>query len=105
MSDYAEVDGIIGAWVNATGSTLFTEWAGKPSRFFHLPGKPPHESFQIVVFPPAEGSVVVQAASVDTNDDSEFLELWEGPTGELDAMLETAVATVDRWRNRSLEEL
>jgi hypothetical protein len=28
MSSYAEVDDVIAAWVKATGSTLFTEWAG-----------------------------------------------------------------------------
>jgi hypothetical protein len=100
MTDYADVDGVIDAWVKATGSTLFTEWAGKPSRFFHIPGEAPYECFQVVVFPPINGAVVVQAASIDTNDDSEFIEVWQGPIEELDEMLGVAVSTVHRWRDR-----
>ena len=53
MNPYAEVESVIDAWVRATGSTLFTEWAGEALSFFHIPGDPPHECFQIVIFPPA----------------------------------------------------
>lgn len=100
MSDFAAVDGVIDAWVKATGSTLFTDWAGQPARFFHVPGKPPFECFQIVVFPPSQGNVAVQASSIDTNDDAEMMELWEGPVSTLDDMMATAVATVEKWKDR-----
>ncbi|MGZ8337424.1 MAG: hypothetical protein ACXWU1_12255, partial [Allosphingosinicella sp.] len=78
------------------------EWAGKPARFFHIPGEPPHECFQIAVFPPSTGRIVVQAAAIDTNDDTEMemLQEWEGLVGELNAMLAAAVATIEGWKQR-----
>jgi hypothetical protein len=100
VTDYTDLDPTIGKWVEATSSTLFTEWAGEPSRYFHLPGEPPFECFQIVVFPPAGGDVRVQAASIDTNDDAEMMQLWGGPVATLDDMLAVAVAKVEQWKVR-----
>lgn len=71
LDPYSEVDGVIDTWINATGSTLFTGWAEDPLRYFHLPGDPPHECFQIVIFLPSADRVVVQAAAIDTNDNTE----------------------------------
>jgi hypothetical protein len=106
MSDYAAVDRVIDAWVKATGSTLFTDWAGQPARFFHIPGKPPFECFQISIQPPAGHAVSVLARAIDTNDDSEleFEKSWHGSVAELDAMLSEAVETVERWRGRPLAD-
>lgn len=101
MDDYACVDRVIDAWVNAAGSTLYTEWAGKPARFFHVPGAPPFECFQVSVGSPSAGRVAVLARSIDTNDDAELERAWEGPVGELDAMLADAMATVETWRARA----
>ena len=42
----------------------------------------------------------MQAASIDTNDDSEMMQLWEGPVATLDDMLAFAVATVEQWKVR-----
>ena len=103
MTDYADLDPTISKWVEATSSTLFTEWAGEPSRYFHLPGKPPFECFQIVVFAPDGADVTVQAASLDTNNEAEMMQLWEGPVATLDDMLAVAVATVEQWK-ASLKE-
>jgi hypothetical protein len=105
MSDYAAVDGVIDAWVKATGSTLFREWNGRPARFFHVPGKPPFECFQISIKPPLADAVSVQARAIDTNDDSE-LELekhWCGSVAKLDAMLSAAVVTIEGWKRRAEE--
>jgi hypothetical protein len=104
MTDYADLDPTIGKWVEATSSTLFTEWAGEPSRYFHLPGEPPFDCFQIVVFPPAGNDVTVQAASLDTNDGTEMMQIWEGPAASLNGMLAAAVATVDQWMVRLKEQ-
>jgi hypothetical protein len=104
VTAYADLDPTISKWVEATSSTLFTEWAGEPSRYFHLPGEPPFECFQIIVFPPAGGDVTVQAASVDINDAAEMMQLWEGPVATLDAMLAVAVATVEQWKVRRKEQ-
>ena len=102
MNPYADVDGVIDACVKTIGSTLFTDWNGKPSRFFHIPGDPPHECFQIVVFPPSADRVVVQAAAIDTNDDTELemLRTSEGSVEEIDTLLGWAVATVESWKKR-----
>ena len=100
VTDYADLDPTIGKWVEATSSTLFTEWAGKPSRYFHLPGEPPCECFQIVVFPPAGTDVTVQAASLDTNDGAEMMQVWKGSTACLNDILAVAVATVEQWKAR-----
>lgn len=104
VTDYADLDPTNGKWVEATSSTLFTEWVGEPSRYFHLPGEPPFECFQIVVFPPAGNDVTVQAASLDTNDGAEMMQIWEGSTASLNDMLTVAVATVDLWRARLKEQ-
>lgn len=107
MSDYAAVDGVIDAWVKATGSTLFTEWAGQAARFFHIPGVPPFECFQISIELPSADGVSVRARAIDTNDDCE-MELektWHGSVAELDVMLSTAVATIETWKGRPQPEL
>lgn len=102
MISYAHVDGVIDAWVKATGSTLFTEWADKPARFFHIPGTPPFECFQISIDPPSPNGIVVFARAIETNDHTEkgMEQTWEGPVSELDKLLAAAVATVERWKAR-----
>ena len=103
MDPYAAVDAVIARWVKATGSTLFSEWSGEPTRYFHIAGDPPHECFQVVIFPPSIGEIVVQAAAIDTNDNSELemLQIWRGRPEDLDALIADAVATVDAWKGRS----
>ena len=44
--------------------------------------------------------MVVQAASIDTNDDAEMLKLWDGPTETLDNLLRQAVMTIEQWKVR-----
>jgi hypothetical protein len=100
VTAYAHLDPIINKWVAATASTLFDEWDGKPTKCFHIGCDPPFECFQIVVFPPVEGGVSVQVASIDTNDDAEMIQIWEGPVSTLDDMLAVAVATVEQWKRR-----
>jgi hypothetical protein len=102
MSNYAAVDGIIDTWVKETGSTLFTEWAGAPARFFYVPGDPPFECFQVSVLPPKNGRTAVAARAIDTNDDTEqeMDQTWEGPLAQLNEMLGTALATIERWKVR-----
>ncbi|GAA4710245.1 hypothetical protein H9L13_01680 [Sphingomonas lutea] len=102
MGEYAEVDGVIDAWVKTTGSTLFTEWADAPARFFHVPGDPPFECFQVSVHPPEDGRVAVTARAIDTNDDTEeeMEQTWEGPVADLDHMLRIALATIEAWKGR-----
>jgi hypothetical protein len=45
---------------------------------------------------------VVQAAAIDTNDDTEMemMQISEGSVGELDALIAAAVATIETWRQR-----
>ncbi len=100
MTDYSEVDGVIDHWVRATGSTLCSEWAGKSARFFYLPGEPPFECFQISIDPPETGRLAVLARSIDTNDDSEMEQTWEGPIENLDTMLRSAIAAIEVWKTR-----
>lgn len=71
MASYADVDGVIADWVKATGSPLFTEWAGEPARFFYIPGIPPFECFQISLNPPFPDRIAVFARTIDTNDNTE----------------------------------
>ena len=76
--------------------------AGGPARFFHIPGAPPFECFQVSVHAPQGGRVAVTARAIDTNDDTEHEmdQTWDGSVAELDAMLAIAIATVRQWRDR-----
>lgn len=98
---YAEVDPVIESWARATVKKLFYEWAGQPARFAYLPGLRPFECFQISIEPPAGGRVAVFAASVDTDDGSEFEQRWEGPASTLPTMLDSATEAVRAWVNRA----
>jgi hypothetical protein len=102
MSGYADVDGVIAAWVRSAKSKLFTEWADAPARFFYVPGDPPFECFQVSVSVPTEGRTSVTARAVDTNDgaDDQMEETWEGPIVDLDQLLRAAMATIEKWKAR-----
>ncbi len=102
MVNYEAVDRVIDAWIEATGSTPFTEWAGEPARFFRVPGDPPFECFQISVRLPKNGRTAVTARAVDTNGDAEegMDQTWEGSVPQLDAMLGAAMATIEKWKGR-----
>lgn len=100
MTAYTEVDPIIDAWAQAKVKKLFSEWAGRPARFAYLTGLRPFECFQISIDAPLFGRITVHARSVDTDDESEFEQCWEGPTTTLSAMLEDATGTVQEWVNR-----
>lgn len=100
MTGYDEVDATIAAWAKANVKKLFDEAGGRPARFAYLPGLRPLECFQIWVQPPSAGRIVVSAASVDTDDDSEHHRTWEGPIDSLATMLEEATEAVRVWVNR-----
>ena len=44
--------------------------------------------------------MAVLASSIDTDDDSETEQTWEGPIDDLDAMLRSAIATIEVWKTR-----
>jgi hypothetical protein len=102
MSGYADIDGVIDTAVKAAGSTLVTEWAGTAARYFHVPGDPPFECFQVSVRPPENGRTSVTARAIDTNDDTEeeMDQTWEGPLEQLCEMLGSALAIVEKWKTR-----
>ena len=102
MGGYADVDDVINKWVGSIGSTLFTDWADSPARFFHVPGDPPFECFQVSVHLPVDGRTGVTARAIDTNDGTEHAmeQTWRGSTDELDEMLGAAVALIERWKAR-----
>ena len=89
MTAYNEVDEVMAVWVKSCGSTLFTEWAGEPARYFHMPGAAPFAYFQISVSPPAKGIIGVVARAIDANDDTDMKleKTWDGPVAELNTML------------------
>lgn len=102
MSDFSEIDDVIAMWVRTANTTLHTEWAGAPARFFPIPGDPPFECFQISVQAPEDERTSVTARAIDTNDDiEEQMEYtWRGPIVDLDEMLRAAVALVGSWKIR-----
>lgn len=102
MSDFADIDGVVAKWVRAADTTLYTEWANAPARFFHIAGDPPFECFQISVEVPEAGRTSVTARAIDTNDDTDkqMVKTWRGPIGDLDEMLGAAVALVVTWKGR-----
>jgi hypothetical protein len=102
MPPSRDVESVVSACVSSIGSTLFGGDEVDPRLWFYISGDPPHECFQIVVWQPMEANISVQAAAIDTNDDTEdeMIEVWEGPTVDLAAMLKTALATAQAWRDR-----
>lgn len=105
-SDYADVDEIIDRWVKTVGSVLCTGTADSPRRYFHMPGDPPFECFQISIRLPEDGQVSVTAAAIDTNDDTddELVRTLEGPVSGLDDMLREAIGTIEAWKVRVREK-
>lgn len=103
MDGYSDLDPIIAKWVGLLDTTLFTEWAGAPARFFWTSGDPPFESFQISIDPPQNGRVKVYARATDTNDhtDDAMDTFWEGSSTDLDNMLARAVEVVNAWKART----
>ena len=102
MGSFADIDGVIAKWVRAVDATLNTEWADAPARFFHIPGDPPFECFQISVQVPEGGQTSVTARAIHTNDDTDeqMDKTWRGPIGDLDGMLGAADALVETWKGR-----
>lgn len=102
MSPFDEIDSVIEACAASVGSTLLGERLVDTRRWFHLPGDPPFECFQIVVWPPSNGKITVQAGAIDTNDNTEreMIDVWEGPIIKLASMLDNALATVEGWKAR-----
>ncbi|MDZ4777009.1 MAG: hypothetical protein SGJ23_09515 [Alphaproteobacteria bacterium] len=98
----AAIDREIKIWVKAAGSVLVTSSAGKPARYFHVPGDTPFECFQIAVRAPENGRIAVSARAIDTNDDTDETmdQTWDGPVAQLSEMLRTAMATVETWKTR-----
>lgn len=98
---YAALDPQIDHWIRATGSVLFTEWAGEPARFFYVPGDGPFESFQVSISPPgSDGTVTVWARSIDTIDEQELEQSWSGAAAGLDDLLSQAMAVIEQWKRR-----
>lgn len=99
---YDQVDPVIRRRVESVGSVLFTGTADRPARYFHLPGDPPFECFQVSIGSPRDGRIWVTAAAIDTNDDTELelLRTWEGPVSGLDGMLDSAFAAIELWKAR-----
>jgi hypothetical protein len=100
--DFSDVDPVIARWVTHLGSTLFSEWNGAPARFFHIPGDPPFECFQISVERSEPHEVAVYARAIDTNDDTEnnLEKSWTGTPAQLDAMLASASRAINDWKAR-----
>lgn len=101
--DFSDVDPVIERWVARLGSTLFCEWNGEPARYFHVPGDPPFECFQISVERAEPYKVAVHARAIDTNDDTEndLERSWTGAPAQLDAMLASASEVIDDWKVRT----
>lgn len=101
--DFSFFDPVIEKWVARLGSTLFREWNGEPARYFHVPGDPPFECFQISVEQAEPHEVAVHARAIDTNDDTEhdLEKSWVGAPAQLDAMLESASKVIADWKARS----
>jgi hypothetical protein len=100
MNSYATLDPQLKRRAKTEGWALFTEWAGAPARFFYMGGEGPWDCFQISINPPDAGVVKIWARSVDTNDDQEFEQAWQGPVAEFDGLLTSAVSAVDVWKRR-----
>ena len=102
MDAYSELDATIEACVKAQSSKLFTEWANKPARYFHIHGDPPFECFQVNVGLPVSGKITVFVCAIDTNDDTEFeLERrLEGSVEDLSRMMDDAIDTISGWKLR-----
>ena len=96
---YEAVDGFINSWIEDRDLTLFRAFAGRPERYWYVSGG--RECFQISVAPPEGGVVMVNAWSVETDDDAEMHEAWSVPMDEISTALADAHAQIEEWLTRA----
>jgi hypothetical protein len=100
MADYAEIDSVIKRWTERHSLALFTELAGRESRFVYL-SSIAGECFQIWIENPTEGRVALHAVCVEGRMDSEPKTSWLVAATELDEVLENVLQTVLKWMSPS----
>jgi len=93
---YASIDHVIFAWLSTRSFKLFGEWAGRPARFFYV-SSAKGECFQISIQPPEGDTLVVDAWSIDTLDDSELHQEWKVSADQLEVGMDAALRKIHDW--------
>jgi|SRR5271170_3503609 len=96
MADYAEVDAEIRRWAETHSLVLFTEIAGRESRFAYV-SSTGSECFQIWIERPVRGQVAVHAACVEGRRDLDPPYKRLVATAEIGTALENAFQMVLKW--------
>ncbi len=93
---YSSIDSVIQTWSNANSLTMFNSFAGREARFCYK-SSPRGECFQISIQAPQDGTVTVDAWTIETLDDRELHESWVVPVFELPETLEAALNKLRDW--------
>ena len=96
---YTSVDAAIRDWCKARRLKLFTRFAGEERRFCYA-SSDDGECFQISVEPPTGSEIVVNAWSIEKNDDEELHDVWQVATSDLKGGLDLALARIEEWKAR-----
>jgi hypothetical protein len=96
---YTSVDAGIRDWCETRRLKLFTRFAGEEHRFCYT-SSDAGECFQISIEPPIGSEIIVNAWSVETNNDDELHESWQVATPDLRRGLDLALARVEEWKAR-----
>ena len=97
-SAYAEIDGVIERWVERDNLNLYREWKGEVRFWYTTRGE---ECFQVSIDPPTNGSVIVHASSIETDDDAELIGEWSVDLAGLERALLAATKLIDLWAARA----
>jgi hypothetical protein len=96
---YSAIDPTLIEWANAHGLRLINEFGSVPSRFCYVSGGQ-KECFQVSIEPPEGEKVLVNAWSIETDDDAELHHAWTASIDELRSTLETALEKIKEWKSR-----
>jgi len=100
VANYAEIDAEIRRWAEAHSLVLFTEFAGRESRFAYV-SSTGSECFQIWIELPVSGQVAVHVACVEGRRDLEPPYKRFVATAEIGPALEKAFEMVLKWMTPS----
>jgi len=97
---FTDVDPILNRWSADKGIRIDIPTNGTNRRFFHFSSKN-GETFQVVIEPPAHGSIRIDAHLIESTSSTESHFFWEIPTHDLGTCLKLIYDSLIFWFSRN----